>query len=94
MISLIGMPGGGKSTVGRQLARRLDRRFIDCDAQIEQRLGMPIRAFFEAEGEDRFRDIEQETIADLLSQPSLVLATGPRFQSHRATGQPLSLIHI
>ncbi len=76
MISLIGMPGGGKSTVGRQLARRLDRRFIDCDAQIEQRLGMPIRAFFDAEGEDRFRGIEQETIAELLSQGGIVLSTG------------------
>ena len=70
------MPGGGKSTVGRQLARRLDRRFIDCDAQIEQRLGMPIRAYFETEGEDRFRDIEQQTIGELVGQPGIVLATG------------------
>jgi shikimate kinase len=70
------MPGGGKSTVGRQLARRLDRRFIDCDAQIEQRLGMPIRAYFEAEGEDRFRDIEQQTISEMVGQSGIVLATG------------------
>ena len=53
------MPGGGKSTVGRQLARRLGWSFVDTDAQIEQRLGESIRAFFEREGEEPFRDIEQ-----------------------------------
>jgi shikimate kinase len=76
VISLIGMPGGGKSTVGRQLARRLDRRFVDSDAEIERRVGMPIRAWFEAEGEERFRDVEQAVVAELVEQHGIVLATG------------------
>jgi shikimate kinase len=76
-IALIGMPGGGKSTVGRQLARRLDWPFVDSDALIEQRLGESIRAFFDREGEERFREIEQATIDELTrSERASVLATG------------------
>ena len=70
------MPGGGKSTVGRHLARHLNLRFFDADAEIEQRIGCPIRVFFEHEGEARFRDIEQEVIADLVGRSNAVLATG------------------
>jgi shikimate kinase len=70
------MPGGGKSTVGRHLARRLNRNFADTDALIERRIGCSIKSFFEREGEDRFRDIEQRVIADLAVEPNLVLATG------------------
>ncbi|MGD9834882.1 MAG: shikimate kinase [Piscinibacter sp.] len=76
-IALIGMPGGGKSTVGRQLARRLDWPFVDSDALIEHRLGESIRAFFDREGEERFRDIEQSAIGELTSTPDpKVIATG------------------
>lgn len=75
-IALVGLPGGGKSTVGRQLARRLRLSFIDSDAVIEQRLGCSIRSFFEREGEGAFRDIEQVVIAELVQQPDCVLATG------------------
>ena len=75
-ISLVGLPGGGKSTVGRQLARRLNRPFHDSDTHIEKRIGGSIRAFFEREGEDRFRQIEEEVIADLLGQDGIVIATG------------------
>jgi shikimate kinase len=66
LIALIGLPGSGKSTVGRQLARRFSFSFFDSDHVIEQRLGCSIREFFEREGEDRFRDVEQETIAQLV----------------------------
>lgn len=85
MISLIGLPGSGKSTVGRQLARRLGLDFIDSDAEIEKRLGCSIREYFEREGEESFRDVEQSTIRDLVTLPSssilnasagLVLSTG------------------
>ena len=76
LISLVGMPGGGKSTVGRHLARNLKRRFFDADVELEHRIGCPIRVFFEREGEARFRDIEQEVIADLVSRGDAVLATG------------------
>lgn len=75
-LSLVGMPGCGKSTVGRHLARHLDLRFIDSDTEIEQRIGMPIRAFFEAQGEAAFRDIEQDVIDELTQQQGCVLATG------------------
>jgi shikimate kinase len=76
VISLIGMPGGGKSTVGRLLARQLNQRFVDVDAEIEKRLGVAIRVFFENEGEARFRDLEQSVIGELLREQGLVLATG------------------
>lgn len=76
-IALIGMPGGGKSTVGRHLARALQVPLADADAEIEKRIGCSIRTFFEREGEARFRDIEAETIGQLLGRDSGgVIATG------------------
>jgi shikimate kinase len=76
VLALVGMPGGGKSTVGRHLARQLGQRFFDADAEIERRIGCPIRVFFEREGEARFRDIEQDVIASLADEAGAVLATG------------------
>ena len=70
------MPGGGKSTVGRHLARRLDTAFVDTDAVIERRIGCPIRTFFEREGEDVFRDIESALLAELIADTHGVIATG------------------
>ena len=75
-ISLIGMPGGGKSTVGRHLARHLHLPFVDSDHEIEARIGGPIREFFEAQGEAAFRDVEQEVIDALTQGGAKVLATG------------------
>lgn len=75
MIALVGLPGSGKSTVGRQLARRLQLPFSDSDQVIEQRIGCPIREFFEREGEARFRDIEEAVLDELTQQPG-VLSTG------------------
>lgn len=76
MIALIGLPGSGKTTVGRQLARRLQLPFEDSDHAIEVRLGCPIRQYFESEGEEKFRDIEQETVAKLTELKQCVLSTG------------------
>ena len=76
LISLIGLPGGGKSTVGRQLARRLGVAFSDSDALIERRIGCSIREYFDREGEESFRDIEQAVIAELVATSQGVLATG------------------
>ena len=76
MIALIGLPGSGKSTVGRQLARRLQLPFIDSDQVIEQRLGCSIREYFEREGEERFRDIEENVIDELTQTHQGVLSTG------------------
>jgi shikimate kinase len=76
LISLVGMPGSGKSTVGRHLSRALGWRFIDSDAEIERHIGGSIRAFFEQQGEDAFRDLEQATLAELARSDAAVLATG------------------
>jgi shikimate kinase len=73
---LIGLPGSGKSTVGRQLARRIGLPFFDSDHVIEQRLGCSIREFFERDGEDRFRDIEASVIDELTSGAACVVSTG------------------
>jgi shikimate kinase len=74
-ISLIGLPGSGKSTVGRQLARRLQQPFTDADQVLERRIGCPIREFFEREGEEAFRDLEEQVLDELTQQPG-VLSTG------------------
>ena len=75
-VALVGLPGSGKSTVGRQLARRLGVGFSDTDHVIESRIGCSIRIFFEREGEDRFRDTEEAVLDELTQQASCVLATG------------------
>ena len=76
MITLIGLPGSGKSTVGRQLARRFDIPVFDSDHVIEQQLGCAIREYFEREGEAAFRDIEESVIDQLTHNPAGVLSTG------------------
>jgi shikimate kinase len=76
MISLVGLPGSGKSTVGRQLARRLSLPFFDSDHVIEQRLGCSIREFFEREGEERFREVEASVLDALTLGEAGVLSTG------------------
>lgn len=75
-IALVGLPGSGKTTIGRQLARRLGIEFVDSDAFIESRLGCSIREFFEREGEERFRDIEEASIEELSLTGQRVLSTG------------------
>ena len=73
---LVGLPGAGKSTLGRQLARRLHKQFIDADAELEQRLGVSIPTIFEIEGEAGFRDREEAVLADLTALANVVLSTG------------------
>ena len=75
-ISLIGLPGGGKSTVGRHLARNLNVSFFDSDHEVERRIGGSIRDYFAAHGEEAFRDIEQDVIAQLMRSDAGVVATG------------------
>ena len=70
------MPGSGKSTVGRQLARKLGVGFVDTDQVIELRIGCAIREFFEREGEAAFRDIEAQVLDDMCHTPCGVMATG------------------
>ncbi|WP_426145618.1 shikimate kinase [Polaromonas sp. DSR2-3-2] len=75
-ILLIGLPGSGKSTVGRQIARRLKLAFLDSDHVIEERLGCSIRDYFEREGESSFRDVEETVIDELTGLNGVVLSTG------------------
>lgn len=75
-VVLVGLPGCGKSTVGRQLARRLSLPFVDSDNVIENRLGCTIREFFELEGENAFRALESDTLDELTQGGPCVLSTG------------------
>ena len=88
-IALVGMPGCGKSTVGRHLARQLGWRFVDSDHEIERQIGGSIRTYFEQQGEAAFRDLEQQTIAALAHQPGMVLATGGGAALREANRQAL-----
>ena len=68
--------GAGKTTLGRQLARRLAKRFLDADHELESRLGVTIATIFEIEGEAAFRDREEAIIDELTRLSGVVLATG------------------
>jgi shikimate kinase len=73
---LVGLPGAGKSTLGRQLARRLGKTFVDADTELERRLGVSIPTIFEIEGEASFRDREEATLAEIAARSDIVFATG------------------
>jgi shikimate kinase len=75
-IALVGLPGSGKSTIGRQLARRLGLVSLDTDHVIAQQLGCSIREYFEREGEESFRDVEESVLDDLTQTHNGVLSTG------------------
>lgn len=75
-IVLIGMPGCGKSTVGMALKDRLNREFIDSDAEIVKRAGIEIPRIFSEYGEVYFRKLESEVISDLSKRTGIVIATG------------------
>ncbi|EJN01218.1 bifunctional shikimate kinase/3-dehydroquinate synthase AroKB [Herbaspirillum sp. YR522] len=75
-IFLVGLMGSGKTTIGRALAKKLNKRFIDSDHEIEARTGASIPVIFEIEGEESFRRREAEVIRELSAQPDIVLATG------------------
>src|SRR5262245_10381826 len=66
----------GKSAVGRNLAKRLQRRFVDLDRLIEKSAGMKVREIFEQKGEAYFRQLEERTPAELRNQAGQVIATG------------------
>jgi shikimate kinase len=68
--------GAGKSTVGKLLAKKLGRRFLDADHVIEDRCGVKIPVIFEMEGEDGFRKREAQVIKDITGEHDVILATG------------------
>jgi shikimate kinase len=73
---LVGLPGVGKSTIGKAAARQLGRPFLDFDREIERRSGMEIREIFRLKGEDHFRDQEFELTKELSATGGMVLSPG------------------
>jgi len=76
IVTLIGSRGCGKSSAGRVLASRIGWEFADADAELEARAGKSIQQIFADDGEAAFRDLEEQTVADLLQRERLVLAAG------------------
>ena len=75
-IVLVGMPGCGKSTIGKLVAEKTGKTFVDADAEIVKKAGMSIPEIFAKSGEEGFRKIETEVLMELGKQSSLVIATG------------------
>lgn len=75
-IVLTGFMAAGKSVVGKRLARRMKRRFVDLDRSIEGREGMEVREIFERKGEAYFRNAEKKMLREILREDGLVIATG------------------
>ena len=75
-IVLIGMPGCGKTTIGKRLAAELGKKFIDTDSEIIKEINMPISDYFERFGEESFRRLESEVIKRISAEQSAVTATG------------------
>ena len=73
---LIGMPGCGKSTIGRKLAKRLDLEFIDLDLMIEKTYGKKISDIFKEIGEKGFRQLESKALSESVKTEDRVIATG------------------
>jgi shikimate kinase len=73
---LVGMPGAGKSSIGRQLAKRIAWPFHDSDTELEGRFACSVRSFFEREGEAAFREAESRVLDELTLLGEQVLATG------------------
>ena len=75
-IVLTGFMGTGKTSVGRELSKKLGHQFIDTDLLIEEREGMPISLIFKKKGEDYFREVEQTTVEEVSKMSNVVVATG------------------
>ena len=73
---LIGMPGCGKTTVGKKLAEATGRTFVDADLELEKTFGRSIPSIFQTDGKDAFRRMETEVLRDLCKRSALVIATG------------------
>ncbi|MBD5162932.1 MAG: shikimate kinase [Oscillibacter sp.] len=97
-VVLIGMPGCGKSAVGRRLARRLGREFLDLDALITERAEKPIPDIFAQEGEEAFRALESQIVREAGARTGCVLSTGGGIVTRRENYAPLHqngvIIHI
>ena len=88
-IVLIGMPGAGKSTLGRILSEKLGRVFVDTDEIIKKKAGMPIPEIFSLYGEDKFRELETEAITETGKMSGAVIATGGGIVTRKENRYPL-----
>ena len=75
-VVLIGMPSSGKTTIGAELAKLLHKDFVDIDAKIVSKIGMPISNYFEQYGENAFREIETEVTKEFSGKNNIVISTG------------------
>ena len=73
---LVGLPGVGKTTIGRAAAKRLGRKFLDFDGEIERRAGMDVREIFRLRGEEHFRELEHTLTKELSGSAGMVLSPG------------------
>lgn len=97
-VVLIGMPGCGKSAIGRALAKRLGKTFVDLDAEIVRRAGRPIPDIFAREGEDAFRALESQAVREAGARTGCVLSTGGGVVTREENYPPLHqngvIVHI
>ncbi|TDQ52582.1 shikimate kinase [Actinorugispora endophytica] len=91
---LIGSPGSGKSTVGRALAERLGVELVDTDAEIESRAGKPVSDIFVEDGEEAFRAMEREVVAEALAGATGVVALGGGSVLDERTRADLAAHHV
>lgn len=75
-IFLVGLMGAGKTTIGKSLARQLEKTFLDADHVLEERTGVRIPVIFEIEGESGFRKREEDVLEELTNSSNIILATG------------------
>ena len=97
-IFLVGLMGAGKTTIGKLLAKRLHKTFIDCDHELEHRTGVKIPLIFELEGEAGFREREVALIQELSLREDVVLATGGgailRAENREALSQNGTVVYL
>ena len=97
-VILVGMPGCGKSRIGRALAERMGRQFVDLDSEIERAAGMSIPDIFANQGEDAFRALESRVLAEVCREKGRVIATGGgavlREENVRAMRQNGRVLHL
>jgi shikimate kinase len=82
---LVGLPGVGKTTLGRAAARQLSRPFLDFDQEIERRAGMSVREIFRLKGEEHFRELEFELTKELSASGGMVLSPGGGWITQRGS---------
>jgi shikimate kinase/3-dehydroquinate synthase len=90
VIALVGFMGAGKTTVGRLVAERLGRPFVDLDREIERTAGSAVAAIFETEGEERFRALERAAAGELLGGRDAVVALGGGAVEHEVVRNALA----